>query len=60
MTQDFGKLDFRDGKATYTYSGMVYDLGSHPYEPCLYIMKDGEDVCTLHNAYTVEELITRT
>ena len=56
MTQDFGKLEFHDRIATYTYKGVVYTLESNCYEPCIFIEKDGVDICLLHNALTIDKL----
>ena len=57
MERDFGSLDLRSDEVTYTYKGETYQLSSHPYEPCLYLWKDGVCVCTLHNAYNPEDLV---
>lgn len=38
------------------HKGVTYELSDHPYEPCIYIRRDGRLVCTLHNAFTVYDL----
>lgn len=51
-----GLLKFRGDSAVFLYKATEYTLGDHPYEPCLYIKKDGEIIRTLHYAFTVEGL----
>lgn len=46
-------------KVVFDHNGMMYELGDHPYEPCTYIKLDGKTVCTLHNAFTVDDLPER-
>lgn len=47
----------KDGNKTlFFHNGTEYELSDHPYEPCMYIKKDGETVVTLHNAFTVSDL----
>lgn len=48
---DFGMLNLNSDEVTYTYKNETYQLYSHPYEPCLYLYRRDELVCTLHNAY---------
>ena len=56
MEEAFGTLSLDPDNVTYTYKGITYRLSSHPYEPCLYLRKGDECVCTLHNAYNPEDL----
>lgn len=47
----------KDGNRTlFVNNGTEYELSDHPYEPCMYIRKDGRTVVTLHNAFTVSDL----
>ncbi|MCQ2401300.1 MAG: hypothetical protein MJ059_05195 [Lachnospiraceae bacterium] len=39
------------GNVLFVHGGVTYTLSSHPYEPCLYISKDGRIFRTLHNAF---------
>ena len=55
--EDFGMLNLNPDELTYTYKNETYQLYSHPYEPCLYLYKGDELVCTLHNAYNPEQLV---
>lgn len=55
----YGLLKQKDGKVIFAYRDTEYELGDHPYEPCLYIRKDGRTVCTLHNAFTADDLPVR-
>lgn len=57
MGEDFGLLNLSSDEVTYTYEGETYRLSSNIYEPCLFIWKADELVCTLHNAYTTEQLV---
>lgn len=41
---------------TVSCDGETYVLKDHPYEPCLYVKKDGITVLTLHNAFTADSL----
>ena len=52
----YGKFTYEETKMFYEYRGNRYMLGSHPYEPCLYLVSDGKCIRTLHNAFTVEKL----
>ena len=52
----YGGFVYEDVKMYYEYRGDRYLLGSHPYEPCLYLVRNGSCVCMLHNAFTVEKL----
>ena len=56
MEEDFGSLNLSSEEVTYTYKGETYRMSSHPYEPCLYLWRDGVRVCTLHNAYNPEDI----
>lgn len=51
---DFGILKKKDGNAVFLYRDTEYVLGDHPYEPCLYIKKDGSIFRTLHYAFTLD------
>ena len=55
--EDFGMLNLNSDEVTYTYKNETYQLYSHPYEPCLYLYRGKELVCTLHNAYNPEQLV---
>lgn len=55
----YGIIKRRDGEVVFLYGDTEYTLGSHPYEPCLYIKKDGAILRTLHNAFTEDELPER-
>ena len=55
--EDFGMLNLDPDEVTYTYKNETYQLHSHPYEPCLYLYRGDEIVCTLHNAYNPEQLV---
>lgn len=57
IKEDFGMLNLSSDEVTYTYKNEIYQLYSHPYEPCLYLYRGDELVCTLHNAYNPEELV---
>ena len=47
----------RQGKSVvFEYDGTTYELTGQPYEPCIYVKKDGVTVRTLHNAFTVYDL----
>ena len=52
----YGGFFYENDRMFYEYRGDRYLLGSHPYEPCLYLIRDGKPYRTLHNAYTTEEL----
>lgn len=45
------------GVIYFNYNGCSYKLESQPYEPCLYIQGGDRIVCTLHTAFTTDELI---
>lgn len=51
-----GVLERRGEKLLFLYNGREYELGSQPYEPCLYIRQHGVILRTLHNAFTVDDL----
>ncbi len=55
--EDRGTLDLNPDEVTYTYKNEIYRLHSHSYEPCLYLYRGEELVCTLHNAYDTRELV---
>ncbi len=57
MEGDFGSLNLNSDEVTYTYKNEIYQLYSHPYEPCLYLYRGDELVCALHNAYNPEQLV---
>lgn len=43
-------------KVLFAYNGVDYELTDQPYEPCIYIKRDGEIFRTLHNAFTADDL----
>lgn len=53
---EYGLLKHWNGGVVFSFNGQDYTLGSHPYEPCLYIGKGGRILCTLHNAFDAYEL----
>ena len=53
---EIGVLDITENSIGYQYKGIRYELAYHPYEPCLYLMKEEEYAITLHNAFTTEEI----
>ena len=55
--EESGTLNLSSDELTYTYKNEIYRLYSHPYEPCLYLYKEDELVCALHNAYNPEQLV---
>ena len=57
IKEDFGILNLSSDEVTYTYKNEIYQLYSHPYEPCLYLYRGDELVCALHNAYNPEHLV---
>lgn len=52
-------LIFESNRARFAYQGVFYELSDHPYEPCLYLRKDGRIALTLHNAFDVQTLAER-
>lgn len=54
-----GLLKRRDQSVIFEYNGIGYELTSHPFEPCLYIKRNGVIFRTLHNAFTADELPER-
>lgn len=52
-------LTYELSRTLFAYQGISYELTDHPYEPCLYLIKDGRIVLTLHNAFTVQTLADR-
>lgn len=46
-------------KVIFTNEGKEYELGSHPYEPCLYIYESDEMIKILHNAFEVYDLVEK-
>ena len=56
MEKEYGSFIICSDEVTYAYKGEIYQLSSHPYEPCLYIQRGDEIICILHNAYTTEHL----
>ena len=57
MEKDFGSLNLNSDEVSYTYKDVIYQLSSHPYEPCLYLQRGDEIICVLHNAYTTEQIM---
>ena len=57
MEKDFGSLTLRSDEVTYAYKEEIYQLSSNIYEPCLFLWRNDELVCALHNAYTTEQLV---
>ena len=57
IKEDYGMLNLSSDEVTYTYKNEIYQLHSHPYEPCLYLYRGDQLVCALHNAYNPEELV---
>ena len=57
IKEDYGMLNLSSDEVTYTYKNEIYQLHSHPYEPCLYLYRGDELVCALHNAYNPEDLV---
>lgn len=55
----FGLLKRRGSAVLFVYRDAEYELSDQPYEPCLYIRKDGAIFRTLHNAFTADELPER-
>lgn len=49
-------LKLSEDKILFVYNNERYWLTSHPYEPCLYIKRNGLLVCILHNAFDVYDL----
>ena len=49
-------LKLAENKILFVYNNQRYELSSHPYEPCMYIKRNGLDVCILHNAFEVYDL----
>ena len=60
MTQDMsGRLEYSTedkGVMYYKYKECTFELTSQPYEPCLYISIGEKIICTLHTAFTTQEL----
>lgn len=56
---EFGLVKRRENEVVFLFDDTEYVLGSHPYEPCLYMKKDGAIYRTLHNAFNVDELPER-
>ena len=41
----------------YLWDGtFAYKIGSHPYEPCTYLLRDGAICTTIHNAFDQREI----
>ena len=38
--------------------GLVYQIGSHGYEPCTYLIREGMINTTIHNAFTSETILS--
>lgn len=53
---EYGLIARSGGKVIYRLDGTDYQLTDHPYEPCLYIRKDENIICVLHNAFTADGL----
>ena len=65
MEKESLKILYQDGDTiiSETESGyylhigeLVYELACHYYEPCLYIMGEGDNCVTIHDAFTVDHL----
>ena len=54
---DFGKLEYSAKEMNFIYRGTVYAVSDYPYEPCLYLKKDGRLLSVIHNSFTVDNLI---
>jgi|GEM_PF-2250403 len=47
------------GKDLYLYDGtLVYKIGSHGYEPCTYLMREGGVSTAIHNAFNESEILS--
>lgn len=51
------KLKIEQDELYFEYRGCSYKLFSHPYDPCLYIMKDEQIFRAIRMAFEVSELI---
>lgn len=51
------RLENINNRVMFALEDEVYELRSHPYEPCLYICKDDETVKILHNAFDAKDLM---
>ena len=49
-------IEHKDEKVVFSHNGVEYELASHPYEPCLYIKKNGSIAHVLHNAFDAYDL----
>lgn len=54
-----GLLKRKGNEVVFLYDETEYTLASNPYEPCIYIKKDGKIIRTLHNAFNTENLPER-
>ncbi|MBP5200177.1 MAG: hypothetical protein J6Z82_05965 [Schwartzia sp.] len=45
-----------DGELYLSEGTRAYKIGSHPYEPCIYLLRDGEICATIHNAFDQREI----
>lgn len=50
------RIERRGDEVVFLFDERVYTLGSHPYEPCLYIKESGRIIRTLHNAFDAYDL----
>lgn len=48
-----------DGGTVFVHGGVVYELTSHPYEPCMHVRRGGEIIHVLHNAFDAHDLPER-
>ena len=49
-------LKYDKDRVFFESNGTIYELTSQPYEPCLYIKKEGQIIKTIHNAWTTDTL----
>lgn len=48
----------KDGNVVvFIYEDKEYILDDYPFEPCMYIIKEGQTCCTLHNAFMVYQVL---
>ena len=43
-------------KVFFVLNDILYELTSQPYEPCLYINKEGKIIKIIHNAFTTDTI----
>ena len=56
MDKDNGRLIISGEELFFEYKGVSYTLTSNRYDPCTYISRGDDTVCTLHNAFNTDEL----